>query len=341
MFAAIKEAASQLAEKTEEGVGLLATHLSEEGHHKARLAREAAEIERRNEEACREGFARKRAVWFRDWKRDLGFYLDNQHSLIAAFRGHSLHPFSRAHRAAHVFCVLGLNIFLAALVAQRYPLMEDPNHYLAVALAAFLNLIYDQILRMLASAPCAEKGGCCDCFCCRDLCRGLGSISLYLALAASLAVGVVGCVLAYALPPSTRFFTIFWLVKGLAWGFELLTLLVSFYRKREAQRAFWEGTLEGDAYPYQGYPHVAYLVDRLHDSDADAAARRARERERAESDEARKSKTAYQKRAFRDEAARDDDLERGRRAPPENPFLASHDPLDELGSRRRVGGGFP
>ena len=236
MFAAIKEAASQLAEKTEEGVGLLATHLSEEGRHKARLAREAAEIERRNEEACREGFARKRAVWFREWKRDLGFYLDNQHSLIAAFRGHSLHPFSRAHRAAHVFCVLGLNIFLAALVAQRYPLMQDPNHYLAVALAAFLNLIYDQILRMLASAPCAEKGGCCDCFCCRDLCRGLGSISLYLALAASLAVGVLGCVVAYSLPPSTQLFTIFWLVKGLAWGFELLTLLVSFYRKREQQR---------------------------------------------------------------------------------------------------------
>mmetsp|Transcript_3668 Transcript_3668/g.8992 ORF Transcript_3668/g.8992 Transcript_3668/m.8992 type:complete len:143 (+) Transcript_3668:183-611(+) len=73
MFAAIKEAASQLAEKTEEGVGLLATHLSEEGRHKLRLEREAAEIERRNEEACRVGFAGKRAVWFRDWKRDLGF----------------------------------------------------------------------------------------------------------------------------------------------------------------------------------------------------------------------------------------------------------------------------
>ena len=74
MFAALKEAASQLAEKTEEGVGLLATHLSEEGRHKLRLEREAAEVERRNEEACRVGFAGKRTVWFRDWKRDLGFY---------------------------------------------------------------------------------------------------------------------------------------------------------------------------------------------------------------------------------------------------------------------------
>ena len=100
MFAAIKEAASQLAEKTEEGVGLLATHLSEEGRHKLRLEREAAEIERRNEESCRVGFAGKRTVWFRDWKRDLGFYVENHHSLIAAFRGHALHPFSRAHRAA-------------------------------------------------------------------------------------------------------------------------------------------------------------------------------------------------------------------------------------------------
>ena len=59
MFAALKEAASQLAEKTEEGVGLLATHLSEEGRHKLRLEREAAEIERRNEESCRVGFAGK------------------------------------------------------------------------------------------------------------------------------------------------------------------------------------------------------------------------------------------------------------------------------------------
>ena len=214
MFAALKEAASQLAEKTEEGVGLLATHLSEEGRHKLRLEREAAEIERRNEESCREGFAGRRTVWFRDWKRDLGFYVENHHSLIAAFRGHALHPFSRAHRAAHVFCVLGLNVFLAACVAQRYPLLKDPNHYAAVALAAFLNIIYDQILKILASAPCAEKGGCCDCFCCRDLCRGLGSISLYLALAASLCVGALGCVLAYQLPPSTKFFTIFWVVKA-------------------------------------------------------------------------------------------------------------------------------
>ena len=339
MFAALKEAASQLAEKTEEGVGLLATHLSEEGRHKLRLEREAAEIERRNEESCREGFARRRTVWFRDWKRDLGFYVENHHSLIAAFRGHALHPFSRAHRAAHVFCVLGLNVFLAACVAQRYPLLKDPNHYAAVALAAFLNIIYDQILKILASAPCAEKGGCCDCFCCRDLCRGLGSISLYLALAASLCVGALGCVLAYQLPPSTKFFTIFWVVKALAWSFELLTLLVSFYRKREQQRPFWEGSLEGDAYPYQGFPHVEYLEDRRDDADASSAARRGKERERRENEKRRKE----QKRsAYRDEPSTD--VEKGGG----NPFLAAHesaavrhDPLDELGSRRRVGGGFP
>ena len=41
--------------------------------------------------------------------------------------------------------MLGLNVFLAACVAQRYPLLKDPNHYAAVALAAFLNIIYDQI----------------------------------------------------------------------------------------------------------------------------------------------------------------------------------------------------
>ena len=340
MFAALKEAASQLAEKTEEGVGLLATHLSEEGRHKLRLEREAAEIERRNEEACRVGFAGKRTVWFRDWKRDLGFYVENHHSLLAAFRGHALHPFSRAHRAAHVFCVLGLNIFLAACVAQRYPLLQDPNHYAAVSLAAFLNIIYDQILKILASAPCAEKGGCCDCFCCRDLCRGLGSISLYLALAASLCVGALGCVLAYQLPPSTKFFTIFWVVKLLAWGFELLTLLVSFYRKREQQRPFWEGSLEGDAYPYQGFPHVEYLEDRRDDADASSAARRAKERERRANEKRRKE----QKRGvYRDEVPKPD-VEGGGG----NPFLAAHasaavrhDPLDELGSRRRVGGGFP
>ena len=128
---------------------------------------------------------RRRTVWFRDWKRDLGFYVENHHSLIAAFRGHALHPFSRAHRAAHVFCVLGLNVFLAACVAQRYPLLKDPNHYAAVALAAFLNIIYDQILKILASAPCAEKGAAATAsVVAADLCRGLGSISLYLALAA-------------------------------------------------------------------------------------------------------------------------------------------------------------
>ena len=82
-----------------------------------RLEREAAEIERRNGESCREELREEENGLVRDWKRDLGFYVENHHSLIAAFRGHALHPFSRAHRAAHVFCVLGLNVFLAACVA--------------------------------------------------------------------------------------------------------------------------------------------------------------------------------------------------------------------------------
>ena len=69
-----------------------------------------------------------------------------------------------------------------------------------------------------------------------------------------------------------------------------------------------------------------------------AAARRGKERERRANEKRRKE----QKRsAYRDEVATD--VESGG-----NPFLAAHesaavrhDPLDELGSRRRVGGGFP
>ena len=192
MFAALKEAASQLAEKTEEGVGLLATHFSEEGRHKLRLEREAAEIERRNEESCRVRASREKNGLVPGLEARPRLLRGEPSLFDSGVSGPRVASRSRAHRAAHVFCVLGLNVFLAACVAQRYPLLKDPNHYAAVALAAFLNIIYDQILKILASAPCAEKGGCCDCFCCRDLCRGLGSISLYLALAASLCVGASG-----------------------------------------------------------------------------------------------------------------------------------------------------
>ena len=98
--------------------------------------------------------------------------------------------------------------------------------------------------------------------------------------------------------------------------------------------------MEGDAYPYQGFPSQEYLVDRRDDAVAAAAARRGKERERRETEKRRKE----QKRGvYRDEVPKPDDVESGG-----NPFLAAHesaavrhDPLDELGSRRRVGGGFP
>ena len=97
--------------------------------------------------------------------------------------------------------------------------------------------------------------------------------------------------------------------------------------------------MEGDAYPYQGFPHVDYLEDRRDDADAAAAARRGKERERRANEKRRKE----QKRGVYRDEVKPGDVESGG-----NPFLAAHesaavrhDPLDELGSRRRVGGGFP
>lgn len=47
---------------------------------------DADAIEKRNERATREGFAKHRVVWFGgpgDWQRDWIFYVENSHTLVS------------------------------------------------------------------------------------------------------------------------------------------------------------------------------------------------------------------------------------------------------------------
>ena len=287
-------------------------------------------------------------MWFgvdgSGWRRDFLFYVENTHTLVAIRRGHALHPFERLDRVAYLFCVLCLNLFLAAVLARDHPPVEangradyvrSPDYLTWLLAASAFNLFYDRLLRVLATCACVERGGAlfdarpprgvlrlglrarrperllsaaaaprrpCGtvrsfgrggaatapryrrreiresppttrrswrrrdaerfgqvCCLCADCCKDLGKIGLYMAVIASCAVGIVGCVVASKLHSRNHFFRTFVLLKLVAWLFEFALLAVIFWRRREAQRSFWQGDAKGDAYPLgAGYPSLAY-----------------------------------------------------------------------------------
>ncbi|KAH8049546.1 tripeptidyl-peptidase [Aureococcus anophagefferens] len=173
-------------------------------------------------------------------------------------------------------------------------------------------------------------------------------------------VAVVGALMAAHLDGAAHFFRTFLLMKALAWLFEFGPLAWGFYRRREAQRAYWARTgLErrvGGAYPFGAeWPTPDFLAERRVDPDPLAHAFRRRRRERggaakrqARADERRRDRAAADARAkarekreggvvaATREAAQSIELAEagGRRARGDAPLGdLREDPLDALGRR--------
>ncbi|KAH8048159.1 pyrimidine nucleotide-sugar transmembrane transporter [Aureococcus anophagefferens] len=209
-------------------------------------------------------------------------------------------------------CVLCLNLFLSALVARdhapatrkgKVSYAASGDYAEALCAASLLNLVYDRALRLLATSPCVARGGACYdvCCLCRDCCADLGKLGLYVALLASCAVAVGA--------GKERDMPNFYLGRpGLA--LRVRPAGLGFYRRREAQRAYWARTgLErrvGGAYPFGAeWPTPDFLAGRRVDPDPlpHAFRRRRREREagaakrQARADERRRDRAAADARA--------------------------------------------
>ena len=365
------EAAKDLVE---ERVGLLSV-MRAPATASQRAREESDAVEEKQQRATREGFALGRVVWFGcegDYGRDFLFHVANGHTLVSLLRGHSMHPFERFDRACYLACVLCLNLFLSALVARdhapatrkgKVSYAASGDYAEALCAASLLNLVYDRALRLLATSPCVARGGACYdvCCLCRECCADLGKLGLYIALLASCAVAVVGALMAAHLDGAAHFFRTFLLMKALAWLFEFGPLAWGFYRRREAQRAYWaRDGLErrvGGAYPLGAeWPTADFLAERRVDPDplAHAFRRRRREREagaakrQARADERRRDRAAADARAkarekreggvvaATREAAQSIELAEagGRRARGDAPLAdLREDPLDALGRR--------
>ncbi|KAJ8612871.1 hypothetical protein CTAYLR_002055 [Chrysophaeum taylorii] len=233
--------------------------------------------EERNERATREGFAKNRVVWFGgpgDWQKDYVFHIENSHTLVSMCRGHAMHQFDRVDRAAHLCCVLCMNLFISAWLQREKDQVMMADYYTWVAAWSVALVAYDKALRCLATSPCFQVGGSLHEACCRDCCRDCGRQGLYLALVVSAAFAIAGVALAISLRANvSRFFGTFVAMKLFSYLGELAPLSWTFYLRRERQRDFWtpppdpkiSSWRQGGAYPLGAvWPKPDFLIERRH-----------------------------------------------------------------------------
>mmetsp|Transcript_24355 Transcript_24355/g.76101 ORF Transcript_24355/g.76101 Transcript_24355/m.76101 type:complete len:347 (+) Transcript_24355:135-1175(+) len=210
-----------------------------------------------NERALREGFTRGRVVWFGardDWWQDWVFYVENQHTLVSMWRGHAMHPFERFDRVCYFLCVVCFSLFLSAYVQNAHP----PHNGLAeygvwVCLASALLVLYDVILKFIATSPCLQPGGSLHgaCWLCRACCIDAGKQGLYIVSLCSLGFLVAGVTLAATADVDPgMYFATFFLMRVGNYAAEFGPLAYAFYSRRERQRCFWLDGEKGGAYPF-------------------------------------------------------------------------------------------
>ena len=206
-------------------------------------ANDVEAIEKRNERATREGFAKNRVVWFGgpdDWVRDWVFYVENTHTLVSMWcvgssvvpdatrsRGHSMHHFDRFDRIVHLCCVLCANLFISAWLERERDDANVVEYYWWVAVWSASLVVYDNALRVLATSPCCQIGGSLHDICClcRDCFRDCGRQGLVVCLVASCCIGLVGLILAvHRRVDASRFFATFVAVRLFAYLYELAPL---------------------------------------------------------------------------------------------------------------------
>lgn len=139
-----------------------------------------------------------------------------------------MHGFDRFDRLAHLCCVLCLNLFISAwLQREATDAVAMMDYYAWVTVWSVVLVIYNNMLRILATSPCFQAGGSLYnvCFFCRDCCRDCGRQGLYLFLCLSGGVAFVGVVLAVSLrvKPS-RFFGTFFALRLFSYCAELAPL---------------------------------------------------------------------------------------------------------------------
>ena len=110
-----------------------------------------------------------------------------------------MHHFERFDRICYLMCVICFTLFLSALVQNRHPPHNGLVTYgLWVCAASIALVLYDQLLRFMATSPCLQPGGCLHkiCWLCRDCCIDAGKQGLYIVSILSFAFFIAGVVLA-------------------------------------------------------------------------------------------------------------------------------------------------
>lgn len=304
-----------------------------------------------NERATREGFAKQRVVWFGgpgDWERDWLFYVENSHTLVSMCRGHALHPFDRYDRVCYLCCVLCMNLFISAWLQRERDEVARLEYYWSLVVWSVWLVVYDNVLRLLATSPCFQLGGSLYsiCWLCRDCCLDCGRQGLYVLLVLSVGIALAGLIVAvHNRVTPERFFATFFVMRVLSYLWELAPISWTFYARRESQREYWTPPAgdatwtEGGAYPLGArWPTPDYLFERRvvperfahaskRNAERNAQARRRRGQERSRL--AQRLKDLTTKRADQSAASSTDAVELG-----SVPSDDVDDALEQLGRRR-------
>lgn len=95
------------------------------------------------------------------WFKDFGFYLSNNHVLLAAFLAHPLHPYPRGSRAIVLFNSLAFGFFITGILRVIIPAQEGVGAIARSTLQAtagtILQLLFDIPASLIATCPCAHK----------------------------------------------------------------------------------------------------------------------------------------------------------------------------------------
>ena len=95
------------------------------------------------------------------WFKDFGFYLSNNHVLLAAFLAHPLHPYPRGSRAIVLFNSLAFGFFITGMLRVIIPAQEGVGAIARSTLQAtagtILQLLFDIPASLIATCPCAHK----------------------------------------------------------------------------------------------------------------------------------------------------------------------------------------
>jgi len=180
-------------------------------------AEKSKEEELKQERAVREGFLRRRVVWFggkNDYQRDLLFFLENEHTLLSLCRSHAYHQFDRESRITYIACVLCLNFFFAAYLERRSEIYGRYDYVRWLLLTSCILVAYDYALRILATSPCIQQGGSLGslCYFCRNTCLDVGKHGLALLLIISAGFALAGLLLGVGLriTPKDFFFNFYY-----------------------------------------------------------------------------------------------------------------------------------